>query len=618
MRAESTVNRRVTDWAFLALAGLYLLGVGVLMTALYRVQVLGAARFRYDQSRQSIRRVQVPGTRGRILDRNGIVLADCRPSLCVVCYAEEFQRRGDWSNTVNAIDAAIDQVAAVVKVPRGVSREAVARHVRRSLAMPLIVWKDLDDAAFARFAERAGDFPGFSEYVQDERVYPKGRLAAHVLGYVGRDRPDLDNGDEQVHFYLPEMRGRGGVEGFYDRYLVGVPGKRLIRVDARGYSQAVWEGEPEKPGPDLKLTLDANIQAALERSLAGVTGAGVVLDPRTGAVLAMASAPGFDPNAFVPSVPAALFQSLNEDPGRPLLNRATMGAYAPGSTFKPVTALAALAGGWPADKTYDCTGLFTLGNLKLHCWDRYGHGELALREAIEKSCNAFFCHLGEVAGSNAVISAARAFGLGTRTGIDLPGDFAGVVPDDAWKRETYREHWYPGDVCQMAIGQGMLMVTPLQMAVVCAALANGGRIYRPFLKAPAADAAAPDPVRALPFTPEQFALVRGGMRDVAEKGTGRRIRARFADEAWHPLAVTCAGKTGTAEIGRGAARRKNTWVIAFAPFENPTVAVAMIVERGESGGLTVAPRVHEVLASVFGETTIEKDSASTGAGEGLD
>ena len=338
------------------------------------------------------------------------------------------------------------------------------------------------------------------------------------------------------------------------------------------------------------------MQAVLEAQLDGVTGAGVVLDPRDGAVIALASAPTFNPNDCIPHLSASVYASLTNAPAKRGQNRAISEAYAPGSTFKPVTALAALATGWLPDDEYDCIGVYRLGPWKLRCWDYYGHGPINLRQALEQSCNTFFCNIGSAIGTNALIEAARAFGLGACTGIDLGEETPGVVPDEAWKKFHYNEPWYPGDTCQMSIGQGMLLVTPLQMAVVAATLANGGTRVRPYLHKkdgnPDGKKRPAGPV--LPFSRESIDLVREGMRDVVIGGTGRKIATG--------LPVTCAGKTGTAEIGRGETRRKNTWVIAFAPYENPTAAIAMVVERGESGGKTVAPRVNAVLARMFGRT----------------
>ena len=611
---------KTSSWFILSLGAVYLLGFVVLGTTIFRLQYEDTGDFKADLEQQNTRRIRVPGLRGRILDRNGAVLAECRPSHCIQCNIEEFQRRGDAQNTVAAIEEAVDRLAEMLNLarPANLTHDRIDRHVKQASAMPLMLWEDVSDETFARFAERSDEFPGFEETTRPERTYPCGSLAAHVLGYTGRSRPD---DADSAHFFEHDMRGREGVEQYYNRFLTGVAGERKVRVDARGFRptkqrEAMMEDDMDadvapSPGLDLRLTIDKDVQAVLEEQLDGVTGAGVVLDPRDGAVIALASAPTFDPNDCVPRLTQEVYATLTNAPAKRLQNRAISESYAPGSTFKPLTAIAALANGWLPDDEYTCQGVYTLGNLHLHCWDRWGHGPITLRTALEKSCNTFFCNLGTAIGTNAVITVARTFGLGAATGIDLGGETPGVVPDNEWKRAHFNERWYPGDTSQMSIGQGMLLVTPLQMAVVAAALANGGKIFTPYLFARDGDQPPPAPVRAVPYDPEYIKLVREGMRDVAENGTGRRILTRWeeADPDTYKrrrfnLNVSCAGKTGTAEIGRGETKRKNTWVIAFAPFENPTVAMAMIVERGESGGSTVAPRVHAVLAHIFGETEV--------------
>jgi len=611
---------RTSPWFVWSLGAVFVFGLFVLGMALFRLQVLSAGDYREDQERQAMRRIRVPGMRGRILDCQGRVLAECRPSRCIQCDLEEFQRRAAITGTAQAVDIAVTCLAACLGVPRAVSAEDIVRHVRTKSALPLVVWEDLEAEPFARFVEHASDFPGFEENIRPERIYPYGSLAAHVLGYTGRGVPDADPA-APVHFEEQEMKGREGTEGYYNRFLQGVSGERHIRVDARGFrptrarqeqlEPSVEGGVAPSDGLDMRLTLDITLQAAVERTLKDQTGACVVLDPRDGAVRAMASAPTYDPNDCVPRLSAQMYAMLTNAPAKRGQNRAISEAYAPGSTFKPITALAALSAGWGAEDEYDCVGVYRLGNMRLHCWDRWGHGPVNVRDALKFSCNAFFCNLGTAVGTNAVISAARAFGLVQVTGLDLGGEVPGVVPDDEWKRRNYNEPWYPGDVCQMSIGQGMLLVTPLQMAVVAAALANGGDLYRPYLHEHDRREGV-KPVGHVPFPAADIALVRQGMRDVAETGTGKRILTRVEDDPSVPpwkrgkfrLRVSAAGKTGTAEIGRGATRRKNTWVIAFAPFEAPTLAVAMIVERGESGGSTVAPRVYEVFRQAFGEEPI--------------
>ena len=362
----------------------------------------------------------------------------------------------------------------------------------------------------------------------------------------------------------------------------------------------------EQKGPDLTLTLDLGIQRAVERQLSGQRGACVVLDPRSGEILAFASSPTYDLNVVRRM---EKYEAFSADPGKPLLNRASGGAYAPGSTFKPVTALAALSLGFPATEEYGCNGVFELGGMRLHCARRWGHGDLDLKHALMVSCNPFFCNLGLEAGTNALRTVAQAFGLGQRTGIDLGVDAAGVVPDGDWKMRTYHEKWFLGDLAQMSIGQGMLLVSPLQMALVAGAIGTGYRVT-PHLKAGL------PPVRVpLPFPSAHLDVIREGMRLVVA-GDGGDSGSGWRGGEGVPVAVS--GKTGTAEIGRGETKRKNTWIIAFAPFDNPTIAIAMIVERGESGGKTVAPRVHNVLAGIFGENEISAVRATVSTIEGRD
>ncbi|HQL50145.1 MAG TPA: penicillin-binding protein 2 [Kiritimatiellia bacterium] len=600
---ESYGQKLTDSWRIALFALLFTAGIVFLAVALHRVQVERFSVLSRDQLRQSVRRVQVPGPRGRIFDRNGVCLADNRASYCIAYYVEELRKRGRWINTIRAVDADVDRLAAALGIPRQLSFAAISNHVLQSLPMPLLAWRDVDQETLARWAETVESFPGVDVYVQPERTYPQGAFAAHVLGYVGRDRP-LPLPGQKIHFYLPEMIGKQGVERQYNQVLTGTSGGRLIRVDARGYKHAVWEGEPSVAGADVHLTLDIKVQRALEKALRGWRGAGVVLDPRNGEVLALASAPAFDPNEFVPIMTPGVWKRLNDDPALPLFNRAVLGRYAPGSTFKPVTAIAALRRGISAEMTHACDGVFRLGTMRLRCWNTYGHGEIAMRKAIEQSCNAFFCHLGHSIGYDPIYEEAHRLGLGTPTGIDLPSEGGGLLPTGAWKEKQMRDAWRPGDTCQISIGQGLLLTTPLQMALLTSVFANGGTVYRPHL---VRRAGLPEARNTMAWPPEAIALVRGGMHDVAELGTGRRVRVR---------GTAVAAKTGTAEVDVGGVRRKNTWVTAFAPFEQPTAAVAIVVENGESGGLTVAPMVHDVLVSVFGEAPPENEPTADAVAPG--
>ena len=586
-RGESNVGA-MSCWV---VAAVFAAGLVHLAVSLRAVQVSGAADYNYASSRQSVRRVQTAGLRGRILGRGGEVLAGNRRSLSIACLPAGFEKRS-WGDTVAAISQGVERVGAAIGRPVPLSEKAISRHVSQSLALPLFVWRDIGEGELAVFCEREREFPGFVVMETAERTYPGGTLASHVVGYVGRDRGDAFAGDEKFSYLAQEMRGRSGLEAYYDGFLRGVPGERKLLVDARGFAIRGWTVVDAQPGPDLVTTLDLRVQREAERQLRGERGACVVMDPRNGEVLALASAPGFDLNAFVPTLSTATYARYTDDPAKPLLNRACGGAYAPGSTFKPVTALAALFAGYPPDEEYCCTGVFVCGGMTLRCMSRWGHGPIDMRHAVMKSCNPFFCNLGMDIGTNAFCRAARAFGLGARTGLDLGVDRAGVVPDAEWKMRTYGERWYPGDLAQMSIGQGMLLATPLQMARVAGAIGTG-RLVTPHLRrdAPAESA-------ALPFAEEHLRVVREGMRmvvagDGAVRGTGWR--------AGDGLGVAVSGKTGTAEVGSGANRRKNAWFLAYAPSEAPVAAVALVVENGESGGVTAGPKVREILKAVFGE-----------------
>ena len=574
-----------------ALALVFALGLLRLGVKLHEFQVEDAADYRSEANRQSARRVRTVGVRGRILAGDGRVLAESRRTQGLVCDPSRFQRRS-YSQTCAAIRDAIAALGATLGRDAAPSTNAIARHVHQLRSMPLVVWHDLDERELAVFAEHESDYPGFAVETEEERVYPEGALAAQLIGYVGRDASGEGAGDgERFHFYLPELRGRAGLEVYYDSYLRGVPGVRELTVDANGYAIRARTVEEPQRGLDLRLSLDVDLQREAERQLAGLRGACVALDPNTGAVLAFASAPGYDPNDFVPTLSHDLYQRLAKDPAKPLLNRASGGAYAPGSTFKPVTALAGLSVGYPASATYPCDGAFVRGKLRLRCSSRWGHGELDLRHALMKSCNPYFCSLAAEVGTNAIVRAAHQFGLGEKTGLDLGVDMAGVVPDADWKERQYHERWFFGDLVQMSIGQGMLLVSPLQMARVAGAIGTG------YLVTPRLRADAPVERRRLAFRESDLKVVREGMRMVVAgdgdaRGTGWR--------AGEGVPVAVSGKTGTAEVGAGERRRKNTWFIAYAPSEAPRIAVAMVVENGESGGGTTAPKVGAILKRFFG------------------
>ncbi len=565
-------------------AGVFLLGLLILAIRLRDVQVNQALQSLGEVEKQSIRMVQTDGVRGRILDRHGVVLAGNRPSVSLALNAVHFQKKTQ-KQTAEAIRQAIDAATKIVGEPSEVSDRAILRHLNQTLARPLVVWRDMDDQTLACVSEHLTELPGFLCLEGEERVYPHGTLAAHLLGYVGRDRTQGTAGDVNFKYYDLEMRGRAGIEHYYDSFLRGMPGELKLRVDARGYVHEEQMVVKSERGPDLQLALDSDLQAVVEQQLVGQKGACVVMDPTTGEVLAFASSPTYNPNDLVPTFPKAIYDRLTQDKEKPMLNRASGGSYAPGSTFKPITGLAGLSVGLKPDLIVECPGYYMCGKMRIRCSRTWGHGPETLATGLRDSCNPYFCHYGILTGTNALVKTARTFGLGSRTGIDFGTDVAGVVPDATWKQEHYNEKWYPGDLAQMSMGQGMLLVSPLQMARVAGALGTG------FLVMPHLKLGLPVEKTLLPIPLSHLKAVREGMRLVVAGGTGKR-----AGEGVDAFVI---GKTGTAEIGRGATRRKNTWFIAYAEKGDKKVALALIIENGESGGGTAAPRAGAILRKIF-------------------
>lgn len=568
-------------------AAFFVIGLLVLGVRLKAVQVDGVGDSNYDMRRQSLRRVQTEGGRGRILAADGTVLAGNRPTLSVTINPSLYKGR-NWEKTAAEIKTALAAAEKVIGRPADVGDREIMRHLRQSLARPLEAWRNLTEDELARFSEHEREFPGFACSAGEIRTYPEKTLASQLIGYVGRDRV-ASAADEKFSFREFEMRGRSGLEYYYDSFLRGAPGEKRLQVDSRGFAHREWTVVEAKRGPDLRLTLDPAVQRAAEAQLADVRGACVVLDPRDGAVLAFASSNPIDLNRMVPVLTQACYEESLKS-----RNLASGGAYAPGSTFKPITALAAMRAGISPFLRYECIGYYECGPMKIRCARTWGHGELDVQHALKESCNSFFCNIGVLSGTNALVSTARSFGLGARTGIDFVEDLPGLVPDAEAKFSRGGGPWYAGDLAQMSIGQGLLLVTPLQMARVIGAL-NTGYLVTPRLNSELPPVRTP--VRG--FTEEQFRIVREGLALVTNGGTGKRGAEK--------VDARVVGKTGTAEVGYGERRHKNTWFVAYATptgesrpdARDRVVAVAMVVEHGESGGGTTAPRVAEVLKSIY-------------------
>jgi len=592
------------------LGGIITGGLMVLWLALFRIQVLNAEVYGSREQAQSLRRIRLPPSRGDIVDRHGVVLAQNRPSYDVVLYLDQL-RSSKRQDIYRLASSHLAVLAEVMNRPVTLTEREIRLHDQRRRPLPLTVWRNLPPPTQAAFAERAAQLPAVDLIATPVRHYPHGALAAHLLGFVGQAEQPDEADAEDYYYHQADTVGKQGIEKTCDEALRGAPGGRTIRVNPSGRCVGEVGYKPAERGDRVTLTIDVNIQRIVENALdhaplsggAELRGAAVVLDPRNGEVLAMASRPTFNPNLFTPGAPPEEVALLLRNPGSPLLNRATGARYAPGSIFKPISLLAMLESGRvKVGDTVDCRGSLQIGNRSFGCWHRQGHGRVDALAAMRQSCDVWFYEKGIAAKVDNIAQMAIEFGLGQPTGFDGGSETAGLVPTPGWKRIHYGDRWWDGDTAQMAIGQGFLLTTPLQMACVAAALANGGTLWRPFVlrRIETADGTLVSerkPERRRTIFSSHLEFVRQAMLEVVEAPNGTGHRAAVPG-------LRVAGKTGTAETDirvDGAVRRvKRAWFIAFAPFEAPQVALAVVFEQGEGGGHTAAPVAGRILADIFG------------------
>jgi penicillin-binding protein 2 len=596
-------------WRFHVLIAMMVCGMGVLVSVLGYRQLAQGDEWTRQMAQSSLRVMKLPSPRGLILDRNGDVLVDNKPSYNVALFLDEFNAGRNMTKLLRSVKDNIKDMKARMKMPVRVNDTAVTNHYRIKGPLPLTVWTDLSPAALAAFEERSPWNPGVDLDIEPVRVYPFGPLACHVLGYVGK--PETEEEDEDVDFdsvgrrafTSPSAVGKAGIEAWMDAELQGIAGRRAIRLNAAGLKETEIQNIAPTPGKNVVLSIDREMQMIVEEVFTGYRGACVLLDPRNGDVLAMASVPSFNPNMFVPAIRAVDWRALQKDQQKPLINRAIQAMYSPGSSFKVIAALAGLESGAITTKSViDCPGFFSIGGKEMACWEKSGHGPMKLYDAITMSCNVFFYNVGQRCGSK-LVDMASAFGLGQATGIPLDHESAGLLPSDAHMRRTQKRSLSAGDFVNMAIGQGTLNVTPLQMAVVAEAFANGGTIYKPrlVLRVETAEGEIdedfpPAIVGSIPASPEHIQFVREAMLNVVENGTGRR--------AGIPK-VKVAAKTGSAQftvrdrVTGEAVKQTRAWMIAFMPYEDPKYAIAIIAEGGEAGGTTVGPFVGTIFRKLL-------------------
>ncbi len=568
---QQVQSRRRAVLAALITAALVVLGL-----RLWQLQILQGAYYDELASKNRLRINRLIAPRGWILDRRGVPLVTNRPSFSVAILPMALQSPASAFRALSRL--------------LGVPEDQIRRKLQQVPPFALVrVQRDVGIGVVTAIEERRTELSGVNVVAEPLREYPYGPLAAHVLGYLGEISPEELDRLKPLGYQMGDLVGKAGVERQYDLLLRGEDGEQVVEVDAAGRPIRVLRQQEGRPGNTLVLTLDIRLQQAAERALGRRPGAVVAMDPRTGEILAMASWPPYDPNLFARGITEEAWRQLSSDPRTPLLNRAVAAAYEPGSVFKVVTGLAALkAGHATAQSTFLCPGSLSLGGRVFR--DLRAHGRVTFLEGVAQSCNVMFWQLGLRVGPEDLRRTARLLGLGEPTGIDLPVEAEGLVPSADFKRRVFREPWYPGDTLNMAIGQGFLLVTPIQVARMMAAVANGGAVLKPLL---VRAVLSPDGkvlqtfrtevVRRLTFSPQTWQALREGLEAVVSEGTGRTAQVE---------GIAVAGKTGSAETPRG---RPHAWFAGYAPAHDPRIVVVVLVEHGARGGLAAAPLAGEVI-----------------------
>ncbi|HAU42898.1 MAG TPA: penicillin-binding protein 2 [Gammaproteobacteria bacterium] len=597
--APETVRRRIRIAAVMALA----LSL-ILIWRFYSLQVLQYERYQTLSLDNHIRIQAVPPVRGLILDRHGVVLAQNTAVHILQVVPEKVH---DMEVMLRKVDDLVGLSTTEV--------EAFRSRLKKHPSFEKVLLKArLDDVETATFAVNEYRFPGVTLEAVLHRDYPQGSLVSHVLGYVGRISESEEAMIDPAAYQGVRSIGKIGIEKQYEDLLLGRPGFAQVEIDAHGRTLRTISRNSATPGNTLNLTIDADLQRIAREALGNQRGAVVAIAPSSGEVLTMASSPSFDPNLFVDGIDQQTYDALRGLEDRPLLNRVLYGRYAPGSTIKPVIAQAILDAGISPRESVYCPGWYTLpdSTRRYRCWKKTGHGPVNLHGAVEQSCDVYFYEMGRRLGIEGMADVLTRFGLGAVTGVDLPKEPDGLVPTPQWKRATRNESWYPGEDLITVIGQGYLMVTPMQLARMTATLANRGIPVQPRLLLSKEDSLSgeiiPSNVSSQPAKPATEASLDQVIQSMTAVMHSPRGTARASGRR-SPYQI--AGKTGTAQV-IGIAQDEeydesvipekfhdHALFIAFAPVDNPQIAIAVVVENGGSGAKVAAPIARKIMDRFF-------------------
>jgi penicillin-binding protein 2 len=566
---------------------------------LWSLQVIKGNELRRLSENNCIRLRENPADRGMLLDRKGHILAHNRPSFEVYLVPEDLKANPE----------VLMKVRELLNMTQEEVEEKVKAQKRRSPFKPVKIKSDIDWNELALLESNRVHLPGLIVDVRPRRAYDYGELASHLIGYLGEvDENELKQFKE-APYRMGALIGKYGIEYRWENDLRGVDGGRQIEVDALGREIRPLGIVEPFPGNNLYLTIDLDLQKTAEEAYQDKNGALIAMDPKTGRILAMVSKPSFEPNIFARNILPEEWKSLVENPHHPLQNKGIQGQYPAGSVFKIITAIAGLESGLITPNTqFTCTGTFPYGNRDFRCWKEGGHGTLSLHRAIAESCDIYFYQAGLKVGVDLIAHYANELGLGRMTGISLPHEKSGTVPSSSWKKKRFGVPWYSGETLSFSVGQGYLNVTPLQLVMLISGVANGGKLYLPQVVERTENIYG----RRL----KEYPPVELGRADVSEKTfqiVQEALRGAVNDP--HGTGWTCAlknvkvaGKTGTAQVVRLPENfkkedrnrmplkfRDHAWFVAYAPFEDPKIAIAVLVEHGGFGASAAAPIAKKVI-----------------------
>ncbi len=582
---------------------------------LWTLQIIYGERYELLSQKNRTRYIPIAAPRGAIYDRDGLLLVDNRPSFTVSALRQEVvDKQLLLQNLATYLNCDWHQL------DQDWNKRRYFPQYR-----PIPLKQDIDRAVLERLAENSVTLPGMLIEVQPMRAYPFREVAAHLFGHIGAITQEELGRETYRDYNAGDFIGKTGLEKHLESYLRGTAGEKLVEVDVKGKQLRQLQVRPALPGNSVFLTLQLDLQLRTEQAFGDHAGAAVVLDVNNGEILAMVSRPAFDPEMFARGITSKEWSALVNNPSNPLQDKSLSGQYPPGSTYKMVTALAALQSGAITPNTIiDCAGRTTIGNRDFRCWKKTGHGATNLRKALRESCDVWFYEVSLRVGVERMSTMARQLGLGRSYDLPLDNEKSGLIPDKKWKLQRYNLPWYPGETAIAAIGQGYVLATPLQLAVMTATIANGGTLYRPQIlktittpKGKTIKTYAPEKIHDSRLNQQQLNYVKQGMEEVVNhpRGTGKSSALPY---------VMVAGKTGTAQVIRmkddpidgelidveeiAYRHRDHALFVAYAPAKKPQIAVAIIVEHGQHGGSAAGPIARQIFEQYFAPGKKENSS----------